>query len=103
MAQFLLFDWLGALLWASAFAGLGLVFSRQLDRVAHDIAQFGSWTMLLIVRGIGGYIAYKFYERRRFLKEVAGTRITPEELKDKLDVGEAVDHYRFTASARSVA
>jgi membrane protein DedA with SNARE-associated domain len=90
LAQFLLVDWFGALLWASAFAGLGLAFSRQLDRVAHDIAQFGSWTMLLIVAGIGGYIGYKFYERRRFLKEVAGTRITPEELKDKLDVGEAL-------------
>ena len=34
LPQFLLFDWLGAMLWASAFAGLGLVFSNQLDRVA---------------------------------------------------------------------
>ena len=90
LAQFLLVDWFGALLWSSAFAGLGLAFSKQLDRVAHDIAQFGSWTLLLIVAGIGGYIAYKFYERRRFLKQVAGVRITPEELKGKLDVGEAL-------------
>ena len=41
-------------------------------------------------RRIAGYIAYKFYERRRFLKQVAGVRITPEELKDKLDVGETL-------------
>ncbi len=68
LPQFLLFDWLGAMLWASAFAGLGLVFSNQLDRVAQDIAQFGSWTLLLIVAAIVGYIAYKFYQRRRFLK-----------------------------------
>jgi|SRR5208337_174872 len=88
LTQFLLCDWLGALLWSSAFAGLGLVFSRQLDRVAHDIAQFGSWTMLLAVVVIAGYIAYKFYERRRFLKQVAGVRITPEELKEKLEAGE---------------
>ena len=27
-------------------------------------------------------------ERRRFLKQVAGVRITPEELKEKLDAGE---------------
>ena len=90
LPQFLLFDWLGALLWSSAFAGLGLLFSRQLDRVALDIAQFGSLTLLLVVGGIAGYIAYKLYERRRFLKQVAGVRITPEELKDKLEEGDAV-------------
>jgi membrane protein DedA with SNARE-associated domain len=90
LPQFLLYDWLGALLWSGAFAGLGLLFSRQLDRVAQDITQFGSWTLLLFVAGIGGYIAYKFYERHRFLKQVAGFRITPEELKDKMEAGEPV-------------
>jgi membrane protein DedA with SNARE-associated domain len=88
LPQFLLFDWLGALLWASAFAGLGLAFSKQLDRIAYDVAQFGSWTLLLLVGGIGGYIGYKFYERRRFLKKVAGIRITPEELKERMDAGQ---------------
>src|SRR5271165_6435750 len=90
LPQFLLFDWLGALLWASAFAGLGLAFSKQLDRVADDVATFGSWTLLLVVGGIGGYIAYKFYQRRRFLQQIAGLRIAPEELKEKLDAGEPV-------------
>jgi membrane protein DedA with SNARE-associated domain len=85
LVQFLLFDWLGAMLWASAFAGLGLAFSNQLDRVAQDVTQFGSWTLLLVVAAIVGFIAYKFYQRRRFLKEVAGVRIAPEELKAKLD------------------
>ncbi len=88
LPHFLLFDWLGALLWSSAFAGLGLLFSKQLDRIADDVAQFGSWTFLLIVAGIVAYILYKLNERRRFLKEVAGVRITPAELKDKMDAGE---------------
>ena len=87
LPQFLLFDWLGAMLWAGAFAGLGLVFSNQLDRVAQDVAQFGSWTLLLVVAAIAGFIASKYYQRRRFLKEVAGVRIAPEELKAKLDAG----------------
>ena len=90
LPQFLLFDWLGALLWSGAFAGLGLVFSRQLDRIADDVARFGSWTLLLVVAGIGGYIAYKLNERRRFLKQVAGVRITPNELREKIDSGESV-------------
>ncbi len=90
VAQFVLFDWLGALLWSSAFAGLGLIFSRQLDRIADDVARFGSWTLLLVVGGIVGYIAYKLYERRRFLKQVAGVRITPDELRERLEAGESV-------------
>jgi len=85
--QFLLFDWLGAMLWASAFAGLGLVFSKQLDRVAEDVAQFGSLTVVLVVASIAGFIAYKFYQRHRFIKEIAGLRIAPEELKSLLDAG----------------
>jgi len=90
LPQFILFDWLGALLWASAFAGLGLLFSKQLDRVADDVAKFGSWTLMLVVAVIAGYIAYKFYQRHRFLKQVAGVRIAPQELKQRLDAGEAV-------------
>ena len=88
LPQFLLADWLGALLWACAFAGLGLAFSHQLDRIAGDVARFGSWTTVLIVLSIVGYIAYKFYQRKRFLKNVAGARIAPQELKAKLDAGD---------------
>ena len=90
LPQFLLFDWLGAMLWAGAFAGLGLIFSNQLDRVAQDVAQFGSWALVLVVAAIAGFIASKFYQRRRFLKEVAGVRIAPEELKAMLDSGTPV-------------
>ena len=90
LPQFLLFDWLGALLWASAFAGLGLAFSKQLDRVAYDVVRFGSWTLVLIITGIAGYILSKFYQRHRFIKQVAGQRIPPQELKEKLDAGEHV-------------
>lgn len=90
LPQFLLADWLGALLWACAFAGLGLAFSHQLDRIADDVARFGSWSVVLIVLSALGYVAYKFYQRRRFLKDVAGARIAPHELKTKLDAGEPV-------------
>jgi membrane protein DedA with SNARE-associated domain len=88
LPQFILFDWLGALFWASTFAGLGLLFSKQLDRVADDVARFGSWSIVLLIAAAVGYIAFKFYQRQRFLKQVAGVRIAPEELKAKLDARE---------------
>jgi membrane protein DedA with SNARE-associated domain len=88
LPQFLLFDWLGALLWASAFAGLGLAFSKQLDKVADDVARFGSATLVVILASIAGYVAYKFYQRTRFLRQVAGARIAPQELREKMEGGE---------------
>jgi len=89
-AQFAIFAWLGAFLWACAFAGLGMMFSKQLDKVAYDAARFGSWTLLLIIAAIVGYIFYKAWQRQRFLKQVAGSRIAPEDLRTKLDAGERI-------------
>jgi rhodanese-related sulfurtransferase len=39
---------------------------------------------------VGLYIAYKLQQRRRFLKELEIGRITPEELKAKMDAREKV-------------
>lgn len=88
LPQFLLFDWLGAALWAGAFAGLGLIFSKQLDLILRTIAQFGSWAFLLAIAGIIAYIGYKMYERGQFIKEVVADRITPAELREKLEAAE---------------
>jgi membrane protein DedA with SNARE-associated domain len=88
--RFVLFDFAGAAIWAASFAALGLLFNRQLDRVANGLNRFGSWTMLLFLSGFVAYIGYRYYERRRFLNQVKGDRITPEELKTKLDLGEQV-------------
>jgi len=90
LPQFLIYDWLGALVWASAFAGLGLAFSRQLDRVASNVARFGSLSFALMILAAVAYILYKYYQRQSFIKEVAGVRIAPEELKAKLDAGQPV-------------
>jgi len=37
---------------------------------------------------LGSYVAYKFIARQRFLRELRIARITPEELKKKIDAGE---------------
>ncbi len=88
--RFLAWDAAGALLWAGTFAGAGFVFSAQLDQVAAYAQRLGSGLLLLLVGGLGGYIAFKYYERRRFIRELRIARITPEELKQKLDANEDV-------------
>jgi membrane protein DedA with SNARE-associated domain len=86
--RFLLFDALGALFWAATFLGLGYVFSGQIERVAEHLASLGGWLLVLVVGALAAYIAYKFIARQRFLRELRISRITVDELKEKIDSGE---------------
>src|SRR5713101_3567230 len=46
--RFLLFDAVGALLWAGTFLGLGYAFSGEIERVAGHLASLGGWLLVLI-------------------------------------------------------
>ena len=86
--RFLAFDAMGAFLWSGTYLGIGFLFSNQIERVGLKAEQFGGGVVVLIVAFLICYIAYKFVARQRFLRELRIGRITPEELKEKLDSGE---------------
>jgi len=86
--RFLLWDFLGSVLWAGAFLLLGYIFSEQIEVIAERAASLGSGLMVLIVGALGGYITWKFIGRQRFLRELRIGRITAEELKEKIDARE---------------
>jgi membrane protein DedA with SNARE-associated domain len=86
--RFLLFDSCGAVLWAGSLLGLGFVFSGEIEHIAEYAARLGGSLLILLIALLGAYIAYKFIARQRFLRELRIGRITPEELKTKLDAGE---------------
>jgi membrane protein DedA with SNARE-associated domain/rhodanese-related sulfurtransferase len=88
--RFLLFDALGALLWVSAFTITGYTFSTDLERVAARAAYLGEWLLVLLLAAFAGYVLWKFYNRQKFLRKLKIARITPEELKEKMDSGEDV-------------
>jgi len=88
LSRFALWDGLGAALWASTFAGLGYLFSEQLERVAAYALRLGTWLVVVVVGGLAGYIAWKYVQRQRFLRSLRIARITPGELKEKLEAGE---------------
>jgi len=88
--HFVLFDSLGALLWIVSYAGVGYIFSNQLDRVGDYAERMGSWVLVFAVALLGGWIAWKFAQRRRFLKKLWVARITPAELRQKLEAGEQI-------------
>jgi membrane protein DedA with SNARE-associated domain len=90
IGQFLVFTGLGGVIWAGAFVTIGWLFSHQLEVTAAYVARFGSWTVALLAATLGGYIAWKYIVRQRCLRNLRIARITPEELKTRLDRGEDV-------------
>ncbi|HEV2175975.1 MAG TPA: VTT domain-containing protein [Terriglobia bacterium] len=90
LRRFLLFDGLGALVYLGGFSLLGYAFSSQLERVAGVALRLGSWLAVILVGGLASYIAWKYDQRRRFIRKLRIARITPEELKRKLDAGENI-------------
>jgi membrane protein DedA with SNARE-associated domain/rhodanese-related sulfurtransferase len=88
--RFLTFDTIGAALWSGAYAGLGLIFSHDLDRAAAYAARVGTLLAVLAFAGLSIYAAPKLVRWHRFMREFRLGRITPEELKEKLDAGEPV-------------
>ncbi|HYL10149.1 MAG TPA: VTT domain-containing protein [Candidatus Acidoferrales bacterium] len=89
-ARFLLFDALGAALWVGTFIGLGYLFTNQISRVAGQAVRLGGGLLAIVAAAFGGYIVWKFFKRRKFIRELRIARIQPEELKRKLDAGEDI-------------
>ena len=88
--RFLLFDGLGTCFWAGLFAGLGYLFSDQIEQIAIHTLKLGTSLMIVVVGGLTAYILWKYAQRRRFLRQARFARIAPEELKQKLDAGEEI-------------
>jgi hypothetical protein len=88
--RFLLYDIAGATLWSGAYLAVGYLFSTQLEAMLGYASRMGSSLLLLVVALFALWIGGKYVQRRRFLRQVKGDRITPEELRDRLDAGEDV-------------
>jgi membrane protein DedA with SNARE-associated domain len=89
LSRFLLFDTGGALIWVSLFIGLGWLFSDQIELLAQQAARFGGGLMAVLLGGLGLYIAWKYWQRQRFLRSLRVARITADELKKMIDAGES--------------
>src|SRR6185437_14465959 len=86
--KFILFDALGGLLWAGAYIGTGYIFSGEIESIAAHLRFLGGGLSLLMIAALGGYIGWKYFNRRRFLRKLRVARISPEELKRRMDANE---------------
>lgn len=89
-ARFLILDTTGVTLWAGLYLGLGLAFSSQLEKVAAIIARTGTSLAVAAICLLGGYMGWKWVQRRRYLRQLEMARITPEELWRRMQTGENI-------------
>ena len=86
--HFLIFDFLGTLLYILPFLGIGYFFSRGIERIVsrlHSLNQIALW---LFVLGVAAYGIYRIrlYLKNRLYRVVP--RVTVEQLAEKLADGE---------------
>ncbi|HEY6248508.1 MAG TPA: VTT domain-containing protein [Candidatus Angelobacter sp.] len=91
LRRFFVFDLMGSVIWCGTFLGAGYLFREKVTILADRLAQF-KWqlavTLLVIIPA--AYIAFKFWQRRKFIREIWMERITPEELFQRIQAGEKV-------------
>ncbi len=88
--RFLLFDLVGSLLWVVTFTGIGYLLSDQLEAALARLTQVGGLVGVLLLGGIGTWVAWKLWQRRRLVHELRMQRISAEELRRKIEAGEDV-------------
>jgi membrane protein DedA with SNARE-associated domain/rhodanese-related sulfurtransferase len=87
--RFVGFSAMGAALWVGCFLAIGMLFKPQIDRLLPMARHFGASLIVLIFALFVGYVAYKWWERRRFYSTLRMARISVAELRELLDSGAA--------------
>jgi membrane protein DedA with SNARE-associated domain len=88
--RFLAWDTAGSVLWAGTWLVLGWILGPQFERFLAAFGGMGGWLAALAAAGLAGYVVWKYVQRRRFLRQILGDRVTAEELKRKIESGEDV-------------
>jgi membrane protein DedA with SNARE-associated domain/rhodanese-related sulfurtransferase len=86
--SFLSFDVVGAMLWAGGWMTIGYVCADVIEVVAAQMARVGTPVAIALVTALIAYLAFKLARRQRFLRHLQKSRITPLELKRRLDAGD---------------
>ena len=84
------YDVAGVVLWAGTWLWLGYVFSDAISLVTARAVDLGRLLGVVVVVALVGYVGLKALRRQRFLRTLRMARITPDELKRRLDQGEAL-------------
>jgi membrane protein DedA with SNARE-associated domain len=90
LSRFVPFDLAGSAIWSGAYLSLGFLFRNQIEQVADSAGRLGSTLLVAVLCLVAAYIGWKYYQRRRFIRGLRVARVTPGELREMIECGEAV-------------
>jgi membrane protein DedA with SNARE-associated domain/rhodanese-related sulfurtransferase len=85
--RFLFFNTLGGALWVGAGLGGGILLGPYMEPLLTWLDQIGSIAVVIIVALLAAYIAFKWWDRRRFFMMLRMARISVDELYRLIDAG----------------
>lgn len=85
--RFVLLTTCASVLWVGASLGAGVLFKSQIARLLQHLSDFGSIAGAGAVILLALYIAFKWWERRRFYKLLRMARISVADLYDLVQTG----------------
>jgi membrane protein DedA with SNARE-associated domain len=88
--KFALYDVAGSVLWATFWMGVGYAFSDAIEQVLVRVASLGHNAALVVGGLLVGYVGLKYLRRWLFLRRLRIARISPEDLRRKLEADEDV-------------
>jgi membrane protein DedA with SNARE-associated domain/rhodanese-related sulfurtransferase len=88
-ARFIALSTLSGVLWVGAGLGLGMLFKTQIERLLVHLDHIGSIAVVMIAVLLAAYVAYKWWERKRFYKTLRMARISVTELYELIQSGAA--------------
>lgn len=88
--RFVALDAIGSGLWVAVYGGLGWLLREQLEELIAWVEGAGATLVQIGVVVIGIHLGYRFARRWYFLRRWHASRISPQQLKAKLDEGEQI-------------
>jgi membrane protein DedA with SNARE-associated domain/rhodanese-related sulfurtransferase len=88
VGAFIVFDAIGAALWAGVALALGWLFSPAIEDIVNLLARLGHWGLMLVAVAVALFVAWKWWQRHRFNVQLRMARVSAEALAALLDGGE---------------
>ena len=90
LGSFILYDLIGAALWATAGIALGIIFHDAVDSVFAELATLGRIGAFFILGIFAAFLGLKWWRRHQFFQQLRMSRISVEELARLREAGSSL-------------
>jgi membrane protein DedA with SNARE-associated domain len=87
VVEFMLYDGIGAAIWAGSAIAIGRAFHRAIARILDALENLGWWAIFIAATLLALFVIFKWWQRVRFIRQLRVARMQPHDLKSLLDGG----------------